>query len=299
MSQSFIQYLEHELRYAKPTLLAYESDIHQFEQYLHLEGITLAEVDKQNFRYYLQTLKQKQISAKSISRKISAVKHYFRFLVENGFLEKSKIEDVSLPVQKKRLPKVLYNEELQTLLEGPREDGFVGVRLQLILELLYGCGIRVSELIQIKASDIIRSEQLILIHGKGNKERYVPFGDYAAKALDIYEKTTEYRNRQTPVLLINHHGEALTTRGIHYLLNKEAKRIDMHIPIHPHLFRHTFATDMLNEGANLREVQEMLGHAHLSSTQVYTHVSTAKLQNAYLHAHPRAKQRTTKPTKKE
>lgn len=294
MLKSFIQHLEHERRYAKPTIIAYESDIQQFEQYVKQEGITIVDVDKQNFRYYLQTLKQQELSAKSIARKISAIKHYFRYLTETGVLEKNKIEDVTLPVQKKILPKVLYNEELNFLLETEREPGFAGWRLQLILELLYGCGIRVSELVQIQSGDIIRTEHLILIHGKGNKERYVPFGEYALKALEEYEKTQEYEKRKTNALLINQQGEELTTRGIRYLLTKEAKRLGMHIPIHPHLFRHTFATDMLNEGANLREVQELLGHAHLSSTQVYTHVSTAKLQNAYLHAHPRASRQKNK-----
>lgn len=296
MIQSFIQYIEHELRYAKPTIRAYQNDIQQFETFLQQEHLTLNDVDKQVFRFYLQYLKKQNISGRSTARKISALKHYFRYLVENEVLTQNKIEDISLPVQKKRLPKVLYNEELSVLLETSREEGFAGLRMQLILELLYGCGIRVGELVQITKGDLIRSEQLILIHGKGNKERYVPFGKHANCALEMYEQTDEYQSAQTSVLLINQQGTPLTTRGIHYLLTKEAKRIGMHIPIHPHLFRHTFATDMLNEGANLREVQEMLGHAHLSSTQVYTHVSTAKLQDAYLHAHPRASK--IKDTKK-
>lgn len=289
MSQSFIQYIEHELRYAKPTILAYQSDLQQFEHFLQQEGITLIDVDKKVFRFYLQTLKQQQLSGRTIARKISALKHYFRYLVENDQLTQNKIEDVTLPVQKKRLPKVLYNEELAYLFEAEREIGFPGLRMQLILELLYGCGIRVGELVMISNADLMISEQLILVHGKGNKQRYVPFGNHALEALQRYQQDGVYQKSKTSKLLINQQGEEITTRGIHYLLNKEAKRIGMHIPIHPHLFRHTFATDMLNEGANLREVQELLGHAHLSSTQVYTHVSTAKLQNAYLQAHPRAK----------
>ncbi|MGL4662526.1 MAG: tyrosine-type recombinase/integrase [Culicoidibacterales bacterium] len=288
MAQQFLQHLENELRYAKPTIIAYKNDIQQFEQFLQRENLIVSDVDKQVFRFYLQHLKQQQLSGRSIARKISAIKHYFRYLVENGIMSNNKIEDVSLPVQKKRLPKVLYNEELAHLLETEREEGFSGLRMQLILELLYGCGIRVSELVQISRKDIIRSEQLILVHGKGNKERYVPFGQHALNALDAYESSDTYQRTQPTFLLMNQQGSSLSTRGVHYLLDKEAKRIGMHIPIHPHLFRHTFATDMLNEGANLREVQEMLGHAHLSSTQIYTHVSTAKLQNAYLQSHPRA-----------
>lgn len=291
MKRQFIQYLEYELRYAKPTIQAYQNDIEQFDTFLQQEGISLHDVDKQTFRFYLQYLKKQQLSGRSIARKISAMKHYFRYLVEQEILNQNKIEDISLPVQKKRLPKVLYNEELNRLFETEREPGFPGVRMQLILELLYGCGIRVGELVQIAKRDIIRSEQLILVHGKGNKERYVPFGQHALKALEKYEACSEYQSAKAPYLLVNQRSEQVTTRGIHYLLTKEAKRIGMNIPIHPHLFRHTFATDMLNEGANLREVQELLGHAHLSSTQVYTHVSTAKLQNAYLHAHPRANKR--------
>lgn len=293
MSQKhhFVQYIENELRYAKPTILAYEGDITQFEQFLEKECIELKDVNKQVFRFYLQDLKKQSLSGRSISRKISAIKHYFRYLVDLEYLAQSKVQDITLPVKQKRLPKVLYNEELTVLLETPREAGFPGIRLQLILEILYGCGIRVSELIQISENDIIRSEQLVLVHGKGNKERYVPFGQYVKRALEQYENCPEYKNKTTQQLLVNQKGEALTKRGVHYLISKEAKRIGMTISIHPHLFRHTFATDMLNEGANLREVQELLGHAHLSSTQVYTHVSTAKLQNAYLNAHPRAKKK--------
>lgn len=288
MRTQFIQHLEHELRYAKPTIRAYENDLKQFEIFLQREQLEIDEIDKKTFRFYLHDLKQQQLSGRSIARKISALKHYFRYLVEQGRLAQNKIEDITLPVQKKRLPKVLYNEELSFLLETEREDGFAGLRMQLILELLYGCGIRVGELVKIAKRDILLGEKLILVHGKGNKERYVPFGKYAHQALEIYGQSAEFRKSVSPFLLINQQGEQLTTRGVHYLLTKEAKRIGMHIPIHPHLFRHTFATDMLNEGANLREVQELLGHAHLSSTQVYTHVSTAKLQDAYLHAHPRA-----------
>lgn len=292
MLQLFIQYIEHELRYSKATVKAYQSDIAQFEQFLKNESTVIEDVDKRQFRYYLNMLKREQISARSIARKISALKHYFRFLAEHGYVTQNRIEEITLPTQQKRLPKVLYNEELADLFEREREEGFAGVRLQLILELLYGCGIRVSELVTMSNQDILYTEGVILIRGKGNKERYVPFGSYVQKALEAYRATPEYQMKTTTKLLINQKGEALTTRGIHYLLTKEAERLHMHIPIHPHLFRHTFATDMLNEGANLREVQEMLGHAHLSSTQVYTHVSTAKLQNAYLQAHPRAHKKT-------
>lgn len=289
--QTFIPYLRDELRYSPATISAYERDIQHFDQFLSKEGLVYTQVNKQNFRFYLQQLKQEGISSRSTARKISAIKHYFRFLVESGQLDKNKIEDISLPVQKKRLPKVLYQEELQILLEAPRDHDFTGYRLQCILELLYGCGIRVSELVQLKMSDIHFSEELILVHGKGNKERYVPIGSYAIKAIEAYIKTPEFQKYTGMYLLINQQGERLSDRGVRYLLSKEAKRLNLSISIHPHIFRHTFATDMLNEGANLREVQEMLGHAQLSSTQVYTHVSTAKLQNAYLHAHPRAKKK--------
>lgn len=289
--ESFIHYLRNELRYSKATVLAYQRDIVHFEAFLQQESLSIHDVDRQSFRFYLQQLRTSDISSRSIARKISAIKHYFRFLVDSTVLETSKIEDITLPTQQKRLPKVLYTEELQVLIEHEREIGFAGVRCQLILELLYGCGIRVSELVQIQAKDIVMEERLILVHGKGNKERYVPFGSHAQNALETYQATTEYLNKQTPYLLINHLGEVLSDRGVRYILTKEAKRLNMSISLHPHLFRHTFATDMLNEGANLREVQEMLGHSHLSSTQIYTQVSTAKLQNAYLHAHPRAKKK--------
>lgn len=289
--QAFIHYLRDELRYSSATILAYKRDIQHFDLYLKKEDLTYSQVDKQNFRFYLQSLKQEGVSSRSSARKISAIKHYFRFLVESGQLNTNKINDMSLPVQKKRLPKVLYQEELHILLESERNADFSGYRLQCILELLYGCGIRVSELVQLKLSDIIFSEQLILVHGKGNKERYVPIGSYAIKSIEDYIQTSEFKKNEGSYLLINQKGERLTDRGVRYLLSKEAKRLNLSISIHPHIFRHTFATDMLNDGANLREVQEMLGHAQLSSTQVYTHVSTAKLQNAYLHAHPRAKKK--------
>src|SRR5699024_8202277 len=198
------------------------------------------------------------------------------------------------PKQTRKIPSFFYQEEVEKLFEISNLDDPLGQRNQAIIEILYGTGIRVSECQSLRLNDIDFFIGTILVHGKGNKERYVPFGQYAKTALDTYindgrNKLLNKGNNQTDILFLNARGAPLTTRGIRYILDKLVKDAALTLEIHPHKLRHTFATHMLNEGADLRTVQELLGHENLSTTQIYTHVTKDRLRSVYMKSHPRAK----------
>ena len=198
----------------------------------------------------------------------------------------------SNPKLDKKLPKFLYYEELEQILNIPDKKTPLGQRDALVLELLYSTGIRVSELVNIKIKDINRSNRTIKILGKGNKERYVLYGKYFDDILDLYLKDGRLNllNNNNEYLILNHLGNKITDRGIREIINRIIKKGQLEFNISPHVFRHTFATHMLENGAELRCVQELLGHENLSTTEIYTHVTNERLRNVYLNTHPRAKE---------
>ncbi|EMG27347.1 integrase/recombinase XerC [Listeria fleischmannii subsp. fleischmannii LU2006-1] len=247
-----------------------------------------------SIRLYLTELKRENYSRSSISRKISSLRSFYNFMLREEIVENNPFTSVSHAKNHLRLPKFFYNEEMEALFQVVYEDDeALTVRDRAILELLYGTGIRVSESADIRVGDIEQTYQAILIRGKGNKERYVPFGSFLEDAMATYFTKSRHMlmakyQKNHDFLLINHYGDPLTPRGIRYILTKIIEKAALTRKIHPHMLRHTFATDLLNNGADMRTVQELLGHASLSSTQIYTHVTKEHLKATYAKHHPRA-----------
>lgn len=260
----------------------------QREEVYDLKDVTYREV-----RIFLTELYNNALSKRSVSRKISSLRSFYRFLEREKLIVGNPFTKLSLPKSEKPVPGFLYEEELEKLFCVSDLTTNLGQRNQALLEVLYGTGIRVSECQQLRLQDIDFSIGTIFVKGKGRKERYVPFGSFAEAALEKYlfhgrKKLLNKSNNKTENVFLNARGNPITTRGIRTVLNKIVEKASINIQVHPHKLRHTFATHMLNEGADLRSVQELLGHESLSSTQIYTHVSKEHLKKAYMKSHPRA-----------
>ena len=238
---------------------------------------------------FLKELNDKKDSNSTISRKISALRGFYKYLLKEEYCEKNPFSLVSLPKKEKKLPRFFYYNELESLLEVSDLSTPLGQRDRLILEMLYATGVRVSELVNIKLNDI--SDHEIKVLGKGNKERIVRFGTYALEILDMYLKDgyKKLNVKNIDYLFLNNRGDQLTTRGVKYILDKVIDKTSIDKKISPHMLRHTFATHLLNEGCDITSVSELLGHASLSATAIYTHVTNDRLKEVYYHTHPRAK----------
>lgn len=291
----FKDYLQNEKGYSEHTITSYLDDINTLVHFLNNEQFgDLLTVSSRIARFYVASLHE-HYAPSSIARKISSLRSLYHFLVQDRLIKENPFNDVELPKKEKRLPKFIYPEEIKTILNSVHTDNILGKRNKLILELLYGTGIRVSELCNIKLQDIDFSQELILIHGKGQKDRYVPIHQTLVKALQTYIITTRHdftkkrKDITQKFLFFNNKGTRLTERGVRLIINKIMIESGESLKISPHTLRHTFATHILNNGADLRSVQELLGHSHLSSTQIYTNVTKEKLKEEYMKAHPRAK----------
>ncbi|WP_026906109.1 tyrosine recombinase XerC [Paucisalibacillus globulus] len=293
----FTEYLQIEKNASPYTVEYYNHDLEEFFSFLRQEGIgTFQEVDQQCIRLFLTILFDKKLSRRSVSRKISSLRTFFKFLEREEIINTNAFLLITLPKASNPIPGFLYEEEMVKLFESNDAETPIGQRNLALLEILYGTGIRVSECQQLRIKDIDFSIGTLLVKGKGNKERYVPFGSFADKALQLYihdgrKQLLEKSEVNSESIFLNARGTPITTRGIRSILNKMVEKAALTIHVHPHKLRHTFATHMLNEGADLRTVQELLGHESLSSTQVYTHVTKDHLRNIYLNSHPRAKDR--------
>ena len=288
----FIEYIEFERSYSIHTVKNYELDLYEFIEYLKTEKINkLDKVDYQVIRKYLSYLHNKDIKNKSISRKVSSLRSFFKYLKNNDYIKDNPTILISNPKLEKRLPKFLYYNDLDKILNNFNLESIYEIRDYFILELLYSTGIRVSELINIKLKDINKYNREIRILGKGNKERIVLYGKVCAEKMDFYlnESRVHLNKVGSEYLLLNKNGNKLTTRYIEDMVNRVCLRSGIKEKVTPHTLRHTFATHMLNEGADLKTVQELLGHSNLSATGIYTHVSNERLRQVYLNSHPRAK----------
>lgn len=290
--QSFTEYIQIEKHYSAHTFEQYRHDIEEFYVFMKEQGLSsLKDVEYSDARLFLTKLHDHGLMRSSISRKVSSLRSFYRYLNREKQLTDNPFSFVNLPKKEQRLPKFFYEEEIQALLEACGGDKPLDIRNRAIFEILYATGIRVSECTSIQLKDVDFGLSTILVKGKGNKERYVPFGSFAHDAIEQYitESRPKLMKNQTHTqLLVNHRGGALTQRGIRLILNKMIEKASLTGKIHPHMLRHTFATHLLNNGADLRTVQELLGHSQLSSTQVYTHVSKDQLRKTYLAHHPRA-----------
>ena len=280
-------------RNASPhTIKAYTGDLDAFTQYVGSRK--WREIDHITIRGFLSQLYEKGLGKTSVARSLAAVRSLYRWLAQEGIVEHNPAALVSTPRLPKKLPRVPTVEEINSVLDGDMpEIASFPERDRLMLELLYGCGIRNSELVGINVDDVRVSAEAILIRGKGKKERYVPFGEAAKSALADYlparQAILAECRKNTPALLINQRGGRLTTRSVGRIIKKIAVAKGLSPDVHPHTLRHAFGTHMLEEGADLRAIQELLGHERLSTTQRYTQLSMKHLLNVYDQTHPRAK----------
>jgi integrase/recombinase XerC len=280
-------------RNASPhTIKAYTGDLAGFAAYAGSRR--WKEIDHITIRGFLSRLYEKGLGKTSVARSLAAVRSLYRWLAQEGVVEQNPAKLVATPRLPKKLPRVPTIEELNSVLDGQMPEAVAfPARDRLMLELLYGCGIRNSELTGINLDDIRVSAEAILIRGKGKKERYVPFGDSAKSALTAYlperQTTLAETRKSTPALLINQRGGRLTTRSVGRIVKRIAVAHGLSPDVHPHTLRHAFATHMLEEGADLRAIQELLGHERLATTQRYTQLSMKHVLQVYDQTHPRAK----------
>lgn len=289
---NFLKYLKIEKNYSKYTIINYGKDLKIFKKYLDIEHITnIKKIDYKVLRQYLSFLYEFDYEKKTVTRNISTLRSFFKYLHKEDIIKNNPMTLIESPKLDKKLPKVLNNIEIEDILNIPDIATPLGQRDSVILELIYSTGVRVSELISIKLSDIDYSSKKIIITGKGNKERIVLYGSVLEEKLNLYLNDGRLKLLKKPCdyLIINHNGNKITSRGIELIVDKILKTGHINYKISPHTLRHTFATHMLNNGADLKTVQELLGHESLSTTQIYTHVSNERLRNVYLNTHPRGR----------
>lgn len=301
--RQFLEHLRYERNVSEHTLRNYGSDLDQFLDYLapanqkngKRQEPVLAEIDHITVREWLATLHSAQKRKSSIARKLAALRTFFQFLVREGLLELNPAKLVSTPRQEKKLPKHLSIEEAVSFIEMPDVETDLGKRDRAMLELMYATGVRVAELTKLNLGHIDFKNRLIRVTGKRRKERIVPFGEPALAALKNYLNVRDNILNMAPVserepeaLFLNYQGTRITTRSVGRMVEKYIRGCAGQYDISPHALRHSFATHLLDSGADLRDIQELLGHARLSTTQIYTHVSMEKLIEVYDKAHPKA-----------
>ncbi len=295
----FVAYLRDQRDVSPETLRAYASDLGQFRAYLaaeHFEGpgFSVEDVDALAVRGFVARLHRSGLSRTSVARKLSAVRSFLRHAVREGRIDASPAQAIPTPKRPKLLPKVLTVDEVFALLDGIRDDGIAAVRDRAILEFLYATGLRVGELASLDLEDVDVTSGLVRVLGKGRKERIVPFGSKASAWLVKWLAASAPLRRGGPdaeAVFLNLRGGRLTDRSVRRILDRRILEASVQAKVSPHALRHSFATHMLGAGADLRAIQELLGHASLSTTQRYTHVSLEALMQVYDRAHPRARRR--------
>ena len=281
---SFIDYLKNQRNYSDYTINNYYKDLIDYSLFLDSHNLQFDKMDYKKCVEYLRYLDEKKLKRTSISRKLSSLRTFYKYLVLNNKSDNNPFMLVSSPKKEKRIPKFINYENIEEIFKMPDINTEVGQRERVILEILYSSGVRVSELVNIKIKDIDFSEKTIVITGKGNKERMVSFGDYAKDAINLYIKDGRKKllgDIDSDYLIVGHNKESLTTRRVEQIIDDIIKHTSIKLNITPHVFRHTFATHLLDQGCDLIVVQELLGHASLSSTEIYTHVSNEQIRNVY------------------
>ncbi|MEL6731622.1 MAG: tyrosine-type recombinase/integrase [Bacteroidota bacterium] len=290
LDKRFFDYLTTEKNYASHTISAYHNDLSQLNDYLSVYNIVLFEIadvkkiQHKMLRMWILELNREGLSAKSIARKLATCRTYFRFLLREGIIDVNPTQHLHQPKQAKRLPSFLKENETEAMLDQtPFEDSFEGARDRLVLELLYGCGIRRAELLGLKASDVDLYERMLLVTGKGGKMRKVPFGGFVQEAFTAYqEKANEAGFHTGQALILRKNGLPAYPKLIYHIVKKYNRMAT------PHTLRHTYATHLLENGADLLAIKELLGHSSLQATQVYTHNTIQKLKETHRKAHPRS-----------
>jgi len=316
--EQFLNYLRHEKHFSTYTAKCYGADLQQFCEFLLASvqqdgsengngqsgqsadqqenaadlNALLVNVDTHDIRRFLAYLAEQQYSRATTARKLATLRSFYKFLMRRGYTQQNPVAPIRTPKQEKRLPKCLTYEEVQKLLSAPDDSTLLGARDRAILETLYSTGVRVSELVDLNIEDVDFEAGVLHVRGKGKKERIAPIGQTALNAIRKYLRMRQADPKSgsfdPKALFVNKHGKRLSTRSVRRKLDKYLIQVGLDPSISPHTLRHTFATHMLNNGADLRSVQELLGHQSLSTTQIYTHLTTQRLREAYQAAHPRA-----------
>lgn len=297
LQQKFIEYLHFERQYSAHTVRAYQRDLEQFFKFCEMrynidsnDAEQLKKIKHKTIRFWLSDLVRKELKRKSISRKLSSVSGFFKFLQKKDILENNPLSGTVLPKNEKRVTEFVKQKEIENLFESNLfEKNFEASRNRVILELLYGCGLRRAELISLKISDIDFSKQLIKVEGKGGKERFVPFGDNVKEAMNQYfghrrEKGFELQNS----LILTNSGKSAYPKLIYRIVKQYLSKVCSLERASPHVLRHSYATHLLEEGADLNAVKELLGHSSLASTEVYLHSTLKRLKSVYKQAHPKS-----------
>lgn len=288
--QVFLEFLSVEKGLSSNTLLSYSRDMKKLFQFFQKEKIHWLKAGEENLIRFIHHQSRSSLSARSLARLISSLKSFYKFLVLDGMIKKSPAVNLSSPKTWFSLPKFLTMSEVDLLLNQPDEKDIRGIRDKAMLELLYATGLRVSELVTLKIKDLNLEDGFLLCMGKGGKERIVPIGDSATRAIRRYldEARPLLLKQPNNFLFLTRRGGAFTRQGFWKLVKSYAKKADLDLKISPHVLRHTFATHLLERGADLRSVQLMLGHSQITTTQIYTHVSRQQLRRVYDKFHPRA-----------
>jgi integrase/recombinase XerD len=286
----FLDYLSVEKGLSPNTIHSYSLDLKKLFLFFHREKISWIRAGEEDLIKFIHYHSRANLSPRSLARLISSIRSFYRFLVLDELIPKSPAANLSTPKLWLDLPKFLTEKEVEKLLARPKEKNIRGQRDKAMLELLYATGLRVSELVTLNLKDLNLEQRFILCQGKGGKERIVPFGHSAEKALREYLQKTRPKllKRDNPSLFLSSRGKAFTRQGFWKMLKGYARQVDLEKKISPHVLRHSFATHLLERGADLRSVQLMLGHSQITTTQIYTHVSRKHLREVYQKYHPRA-----------
>ena len=275
----FLKYLKVELNFSNNTVVSYQQDLTDFFSYIDKNNINFIRLNKENVREYLKYLDDKKLKNSTIARRISAIRSFYNYLLSNKVVENNIFNSIRNPKLEKKLPNYLSYEELAIILDNIDMSTDIGIRNRLIIEMFYATGCRVSELINIKMCDINTTNKSIRIMGKGSKERIVYYGEYAADYLNKYINTGF--NKNSKYLFLNDKGEKFKVQEVEQVIHKLIEHLAIKTHVTPHTLRHTFATHLLNNGADIKSVQELLGHSSLNTTGIYTHVSNERLKDVY------------------
>lgn len=290
--EDFLNYLRIQRNYSNNTEINYLIDIEDFDAYLNKNKIKFTNLNYREISMYTKYLKEeKKLESSSISRHLSSLRSFYNYLLNQNVINSNPFKMVTGPKKALKLPNYMKYSEFETMIDTCGDDD-LGVRNRAILELLLATGARIGELINVRISDIDFITREIKVLGKGNKERICYFNEHAKDSLQNYINSSRWnllKNKTSEYLFINHIGTKLTDRGVRTIIDNLIKKSSLNAKITPHTFRHTFATMLLNEGCDLKSVQELLGHVNLSTTSIYTHITNDRIKDIYLHTHPRSK----------
>lgn len=289
----FISYLKNERQYSKNTILSYQTDLLEAKSFWRENGgfVDWDKIQTRDIEVYLQSMAERKLSRNSQMRKMSSLRSFYRFLAKRKLIKVDPTQTIVLRTEERKLPQFFYAPEMKQVISSLQGNTALTERNLALFELFYTTGMRVSEVSSLKINQVDFDLQMILVHGKGNKDRYVAFDDKTKSALQNYLENARPKllgsKADQDFIFLNNQGQPLTDRGIEYIMQRTFNKAGISGKVHPHELRHTFATAMLNNGADLRTVQELLGHENLSTTQIYTHVTMAHLQDEYQKFFPR------------